>query len=208
VSEKKSEGKKSGSFYRELPILAVVAVVLALLLRTFVVQTFFIPSGSMETTLERPDRVLVNKVVYHFRGIKRGDVVVFNAPVSWRQPGEKDFIKRVIGLPGDRVTCCDSAGRMTVDGQSLIEPYVYPGNAPSEVRFDVTVPKGRLFVCGDHRDVSADSRRHLDENKGTIPQSSLVGRAFVVVWPPRDWRGLPVPHTFDALNDGRVGSSG
>ena len=190
------------SFWRELPVLVVVAVVLALLIRTFLIQTFFIPSGSMENTLIPPDRVLVNKLAYDLHTVHRGDVVVFVSPTSWRSdPSEKDFIKRVIGTPGDEVSCCDAHGRMEVNGKPLREPYVYPGNAPSLITFDVKVPPGRLFVCGDHRDDSADSRRHLDYagGTGTISENSLVGRAFAVMWPPRHWKLLGDPPTFNGV---------
>jgi signal peptidase I len=178
-------------------LLVVVSVVLAAGLRTFVVETFFIPSGSMETTLRQPDRVVVNKVVYHTRNVRRGEVVVFRAPPSWRRPGEKDFIKRVVGLPGDRVACCDGSGRVTVNGVALDESYLDPDAPPSYTSFDVAVPAGRVFVLGDHRAISADSRRHLDDHLGTVSESSIIGRAFLVVWPVADWRRLPVPHTFD-----------
>lgn len=180
----------------ESSILVCAALLVAVLLRSFVVETFFIPSGSMEATLSKPDRVLVNKVVYRTRAIRRGEVVVFVAPASWRQPGEKDFIKRVIGLPGDRVACCDPRGRVTVNAVALDEPYLYRHDQPSAISFAVTVPAGRLFVLGDHRAVSWDSRRHPDDHQGTIAVSSVVGRAFVVVWPVSNWRTLPVPATY------------
>jgi signal peptidase I len=177
-------------------LLVGTTLLLALLLRTFVLETFFIPSGSMETTLRKPDRVLVNKFVYRTRAIRRGEIVVFRAPDSWRRPGEKDFIKRVVGLSGDRVACCDLSGRVTVNGVALDEPYIDPDAPPSYNAFDVTVPTGRVFVMGDHRAISADSRRHLDDHRGTIAESSVVGRAFMVVWPMADWRNLPVPPTY------------
>jgi signal peptidase I len=185
------------SFWRELPVLVIVAVLVAVLVRTFVVQTFWIPSGSMEQTLRVDDRVLVNKLVYDFRDPRRGEIVVFVAPDSWRtNPNEKDFIKRVIGTPGDHVVCCDSQGRVTVNGRSLDEPYVYPGNAHG-TPFDVVVPKGRLFVMGDHREISGDSTKHLEDNSGTIPESSVVGRAFLIFWPVDRIRILSVPPTFE-----------
>jgi signal peptidase I len=191
--------KTHRTFWRELPILLIVAVLVAVLVRTFVIQTFWIPSGSMEPTLLVNDRVLVNKLVYDIRDPARGEIVVFVAPQSWRSdPNEKDFIKRVIGVGGDHVVCCDSAGRLTVNGVSLDEPYVFPGsyiNAP----FDVRVPKGRLFVMGDHREISGDSTKHLEENSGTIPVAGVVGRAFVIFWPLDRAGGLPVPSTFSRV---------
>jgi signal peptidase I len=156
--------------------------------------------------------------------ITRGQIIVFHDPGNWlgREPvqrsanpfsrwvkkslvfvgllpsdGERDLIKRVIGVPGDRVRCCDPQGRVTVNGTSLVEPYVFPNNPPSVQRFDVTVPKGRLWVMGDHRSESADSRFHLgDPGQGTVPIRSVVGPAFVVLWPPSHLGRLTVPATF------------
>jgi signal peptidase I len=195
--------------------------VLALLIKTFVVQAFFIPSSSMENTLDIGDKVLVNKMVYDFRSIHRGDIVVFNGEGSWdpltsrpapplvrlwsaisglfgTAPGVHDYIKRVIGVPGDHVACCDAQGRITVNGVPLNEKsYLYPGNAPSTERFSITVPPGRLWVMGDHRSVSYDSRGHQqDPGNGTIPQDRVVGRAFVIVAPVSRWRVLPIPATY------------
>ena len=212
------------SFWRELPVLIVVALALALLIKTFAVQAFFIPSSSMENTLDIGDRVLVNKIVYHTRSIHRGDIVVFNGLDSWDpsvpqtapsnpvrraidwvgsafgvSAGEKDYIKRVVGVPGDHVKCCDAKGRMTVNGAPLSESsYLYPGNAPSATPFSVTVPPGRLWVMGDHRAVSYDSRQHLgDPGGGSIPENKIVGRAFLIVWPVNRFRILPIPSTYE-----------
>jgi signal peptidase I len=208
--------KHEGSFLRELPVLLVIAFVLALIIKAFLVQAFFIPSGSMEQTLHgcpgcSGDRVLVNKLVYRFRDINRGEVVVFNGLDSFQaevivpppknrfdsirrkissaiglgSPGEKDFIKRVIGLPGDVVACCTN-GNVTVNGVELHEPYVFEDD---HQRFaPTTVPAGKLFVMGDHRSRSSDSRAN-----GPVPIDKVVGRAFVVVWPPSRMKGLPVP---------------
>jgi signal peptidase I len=219
----KAADKKSGSFWRELPVLVGIALVLALVIKAFAVQAFYIPSASMEDTLQIGDRVLVNKIVYHTRDITRGDVVVFNGLDSWDPevtyeeptnpvsralravggafglvPGEKDYIKRVIGIPGDRVKCCDESGRITVNGQPIEETsYLYPGNKPSGQPFSVTVPPGRLWVMGDHREVSYDSRGHAgDPGQGTIPEDRVIGRAFVVVWPVSRIKTLPIPDTF------------
>jgi signal peptidase I len=214
--------KRHRSFFKELPFLIGVALILALLIKAFVVQAFYIPSGSMENTLRVGDRVLVNKLVYDFRDVHRGDVVVFSGADSWtsevtiKKPsnpvakaltwvggtlgitssGEKDFIKRVIGVPGDHVVCCNAEGQITVNGVALDENYLYPGNVPSATSFDVTVPKGRLWVMGDHRAESSDSRSHLQVANGTIPINKVVGRAFVVVWPVSHVESLPVPKTF------------
>jgi signal peptidase I len=203
VIREKTAAKAKRPFWLELPALLLVAVVVALLFRTFVVQTFYIPSGSMENTLLVNDRVLVNKLVYDVRDPRRGEVVVFVSPLSWRSnTSETDFIKRVVGLPGDTVACCDPQGRVTVNGQPLDEKsYLYPNNVPSLRTFSVVVPKGRLFVLGDHREVSGDSREHLGENHGTISEDSVVGRAFIVFWPVNRISFLPVPDTFSRIPD-------
>ena len=212
---------KSRSWWVELPILLAFALILALLIKTFVVQAFFIPSSSMENTLEIGDKVLVNKMIYDFRPIHRGDIVVFNGEGSWdpvtsqstpplerlwnaisglfgTAPGVHDYIKRVIGVPGDHVACCDARGRVTVNGVPLNEKsYLYPGNPPSMNRFSITVPPGRLWVMGDHRSVSFDSRGHQqDPGNGTVPEDRVVGRAFVIVAPVSRWGVLPIPATF------------
>ena len=216
-------GRRKRSFWREFPILVVIALLLAVVIKTYAIQAFFIPSGSMENTLEINDRVLVNKLVYDVRGIHRGDIVVFNGDGSWdpgTAPRDTNFvvkfaqgfasmfgfghpgdilIKRVIGLPGDKVACCDAQGRVTVNSVPLTEQsYLYPGDAPSEIRFNIVVPPGRLWVMGDHRLISDDSRNHLGQpGGGTIPENAVIGRAFVIIWPISRWRILPIPATFE-----------
>lgn len=225
--ESEVRARRSMPLWQELPLLLVVAFCLAVLIRTFLLQAFFIPSGSMEQTLLVGDRVLVNKIVYDVRPPERGEVVVFRGTDNWApenyeepssgllgrigrtmgdlvgvsRPGEKDFIKRVIGLPGDRVSCCDPAGRVYVNGQGIDEPYVL-NNSPLDVppdprvcrsrRFDeVLVPPGQIFVMGDHRIVSQDARC-----QGPVPIENVIGRAFVIVWPSSRWDTLTVPDTF------------
>jgi signal peptidase I len=230
------DGKRRRSFWRELPVLVVVALVLALLIKSFVIQAFYIPSASMENTLEIGDRVLINKIVYHTRPIHRGDIIVFDGTGSWDVPtaptntnivskavselegivgishDSSIYIKRVIGLPGDHVVCCNTAGQITVNGVALSESsYLYAGNAPSTQKFSITVPSGRLWVMGDHRAVSYDSRGHMgDPGGGTIPESGVLGRAFVIIWPPSRWGFLNIPATFEQpqLNASNAASGG
>ncbi|HEV2087541.1 MAG TPA: signal peptidase I [Cryptosporangiaceae bacterium] len=195
-----TEKRKQRSIWIELPVLALVAILVAVGVRTFLVQTFFIPSGSMENTLLVDDRVLVNKVVYSLRDPERGEIVVFVPPPGWNAgSGKEDYIKRVIGVGGDRVVCCDAQNRVTVNGRALVEEYLFPGDAPSSQPFDVTVPTRRLFLLGDHRSASADSRFHLDADLGTVPVDLVVGRAFVIFWPPGRMGGLSIPDTFSQV---------
>jgi len=196
ASADKKRKKRNLPFWQELPILAGIAIVLALVIKTFLVQTFYIPSGSMENTLHLQDRVLVNKMVYDFRAPRRGEVVVFTG-VDWGP--EQDYIKRVIGLPGDTVQCCDTKGRVMVNGTGLDEPYIFENNAVADRSFNaVKVPIGRMWVMGDHRGASGDSRAHrADQWSGTIPIDRVVGRAFVIVWPLERGGSLSVPPSLE-----------
>jgi signal peptidase I len=202
--------KPRSSFWRELPFLLGVAILVAVLVRAFVLQTFFIPSPSMQHTLDLNDRVLVNKLVYDFRDPHRGEIIVFKSPLDWRSdPSEVDFIKRVIGVGGDHVICCDAKGHITVNGKALDESYLYKSesgvtDAPSKDPFDITVPPGRLWVMGDHRSESGDSRERWvqtdgDINRSTIAVGDVVGRAFVLFWPVDRATWLSVPNTFDNI---------
>lgn len=183
----------------------LLAVALVALIRAFLLQSFVIPSGSMEPTLDVGDRVLVSRVDRD--DLRRGDVVVFDgtgvfdpeagparstlagigrgiASALGVPVGSKDYVKRIVGLPGDRVVCCDAQQRITVNGTPLTEPYLAPGDTPSATRFDIQVPAGRLWVMGDHRSDSADSRAHLgDPGGGTVPLQNVVGRVVAVWWP-------------------------
>lgn len=226
--------RRRRSAVKEVPLLITVALVIALVLKTFLVQAFVIPSGSMEQTIRIDDRVLVDKLTPWF-GSKpqRGDVVVFKDPGGWLQEenapkkddpvvvkqvkqaltfigllpsdDEQDLIKRVVAVGGDTVKCCDADGRVTVNGVPLSEPYLHPGNVPSTITFDVKVPEGRLFVMGDHRANSADSRFHLDEAfQGTVSEEEVVGTAFVIAWPFDHWRRLEEPDAFASVPDSRT----
>jgi signal peptidase I len=217
--------KQQRSFWKELPILIGIALVLALLIKTFLVQAFSIPSDSMQNTLQRGDRVLVDKLTPWFGSEpERGEVVVFHDPDNWLageptpdpnalqkalsfiglmpSAEEKDLIKRVIGVGGDTVEC-KGTGPLTVNGKALNEPYVYPGNTPCSQddqggQFKVKVPEGHIWVMGDHRQNSRDSRYNTaDKNQGFVPVDKVVGRAVVIAWPINRWTNLPVPDTFD-----------
>jgi signal peptidase I len=212
VDEEPEKPKKQDTFWRELPILLGVAVLVAVLVRAFVLQTFYIPSESMRHTLEINDRVLVNKLVYDFRDPKRGEIVVFHAPPTWRSdPSGEDFIKRVIGVGGDHVVCCDPSNRLIINGHSLDEPYLFKEKGQmlpaSPDPFDIVVPKGRLWVMGDNRFHSGDSRDQYvhstdhDVVVSTIPVDAVIGRAFVLFWPVSHGVWLSVPDTFDAVPD-------
>ncbi|WP_242090380.1 signal peptidase I [Curtobacterium sp. DN_7.5] len=176
-------------FIRDLAIIVVAALIASFLVKTFLVRSFYIPSESMEDTLLVGDRVLVNELVPGLVPVRRGDVVVFTDPGGWLGTGQgDDLIKRVIGLPGDRVSCCGTDGRLSVNGKEVDEPYVVlePGSdRVSGTDFDVTVPKGHLWVMGDNRYDSADSRAH-----GSVPVDDVVGRAFVTTWPVSRWTVL------------------
>ncbi|WP_203661180.1 signal peptidase I [Actinocatenispora rupis] len=196
-------------------ILVVVAVLVAVVVRTFVAASFYIPSGSMEHTLDINDRVLVYKLGYDFHAPERGDVVVFKAPKQWAaETGDGgDWIKRVIAVGGDKVAYDDAIGRITVNGKALTEPYIYRSasgvqDPPSEAPFQVTVPKGRLWLMGDHRSNSSDSREHYLQSHNislsTVPVSSVVGRAFATYWPLGRMTWLSKPTTYDSIPDARA----
>lgn len=206
--------KRRSSFWRELPILLGVAILVAVVVRAFVLQTFYIPSPSMEHTLDINDRVLVNKLVYDFRDPRRGEIIVFKAPEQWRNgPDGEDFIKRVIGVPGDRVQCCDEQQRLMVNGHSLDEPYLFSQDGitdpAADQEFDITVPADRLWVMGDHRAASGDSLEHWERTRqidlATVPLDAVVGRAFVVFWPVDRAKWLSPPDTFDGVPDRPAG---
>jgi signal peptidase I len=206
---------------RESVIVIPLALLLSLVVKTWLIQGFFIPSGSMEDTLLIGDQVIVSKLTPSLVPLRRGDVIVFEDPDHWlpapvpvrRNPlagalhltlvfvgllpsdEGNHLIKRVIGLPGDHVVCCDFR-KLTVNGVALTEPYLFPGDKPSLEPFDIRVPAGRVWVMGDHRSTSGDSRPHDQGSggvKGSVPESLIVGRAFVIAWPLRDWSWLANP---------------
>jgi signal peptidase I len=216
------EEQKQGSLLKEIVLIVGVALVLSVLVRTFVAQAFYVPSSSMEDTLLIQDRILASKLSTDLGGVNRGEIVVFTDPGGWLPDVEpeggvsgkirdalmfvgllpsdtgEDLVKRVIAVGGDRISCCDAKGRIVLNGVALDETgYIKPGNGTDQVTFDVLVPEGRVFVMGDNRGDSSDSRYHLDVENGTVSVDSVVGRVVAVVWPAARWSGEPVPSIFE-----------
>jgi signal peptidase I len=219
---------RKSSLLRELPILVAIAVIVSIIIKTFLVQFFYIPSGSMENTLLVNDRVAVNKFGNFFSEVSRGDVVVFRDTAGWLPEESNDFgsgvrdrireglvfigilpdpakqylIKRVIGVAGDTIVCCDQDDRLTINGVAIDEPYIFPGDKASESEFEVIVPDGYIWVMGDHRGASADSRFHRDDaNDGFVPLSAVTGRAVAIVWPIKN---ISILSRYDGLVMGDV----
>ena len=199
---------RKGSLLRELPILVILALVVSLLIKSFLVQFFYIPSGSMENTLQIQDRVAVNRVPFIGNDISRGDVIVFRDPAGWLpeassisgnrvtnaireglvlvgvvpNPAKQYLVKRVIGVAGDKVVAKDQV--LTINGKPTNEPYIFAGNSPSDTDFNITVPEGKVWVMGDHRGASGDSRVHQDDvNNGMVPVEKITGRVIATIWP-------------------------
>ena len=201
---------RKGSLLREFPVLEIVALAVSIVIKTFLVQFFFIPTGSMENTLQISDRVAVNKIPFIGKSINRGDVVVFRDPDNWLpepyvgeenkylgivkdvfvavgvlpNPAKQYLVKRVIGVAGDKVECCSKDKKLMINGVEIEEPYIFAGNTASDTNFNVTVPAGKVWVMGDHRGASADSRFHQDDiNNGMVPNSKITGKVVGIVWP-------------------------
>ncbi|WP_240646089.1 signal peptidase I [Georgenia sp. SYP-B2076] len=220
---------RKGGWFRESVTVMVSALVLSILIKTFLAQAFYIPSGSMENTLAVGDRVMVNKLAPGPFDLERGDIVVFVDPGGWLgelppdtrpqwqqtmsqvltfvgllpQNAGHHLIKRIIGVGGDTVACCDDQGRLTVNGTSIDEPYLKAGTSPSDVAFTAEVPEDHVWLMGDNRSNSEDSRAHLgDPGGGMVPVSNIVGRAFVVLWPAERIKLLNNPEaTFAKVTD-------
>ena len=217
MAGRRSKSRGVVVFLRDIAIIFVAAVLISVGIKAFLVRSFFIPSGSMMNTLQIDDRVIVNELVPDVVGLERGDVIVFEDPGGWLKPlpgapknpvtagidwfltlvgasashSGNHLIKRVIGLPGDTVTCCNPLGQMEINGVPLDEPYVFTSNgstAASEITFSEKVPPASLWVMGDHRDNSEDSRYHsTTPSGGFVPIEDVVGRAFVITWPVDRW---------------------
>ncbi len=227
---RKSRGVKL--FVRDIVLIFLAAIIISIGIKAFLIRSFYIPSGSMEDTLQIDDRIIVNELVPNVVPVQHGDVVVFKDPGGWlpenppatepngfvgavdwllsivglSAPDSNDhLIKRVIGLPGDRVSCCNAFGQMSVNGIPLVEPYLKLPAGVTKVSgndFSVTVPKNGLWVMGDNRYDSRDSRFNLDTpSKGFVPMKDVVGRAFVISWPASHWRYLDdYPSVFSGVD--------
>ena len=210
---------------REVVVIVVVALALSALIRALLLQAFYVPSASMEDTLRPGDRIIASKITTNVSGVQRGEIVVFKDPGDWlpeplppasglrttlRQgltfigvlPSDSgdDLVKRVIGVGGDRVACCDAEGRIVVNGVPLDEDYII--GPTDQVRFDVSVPEGGMFVMGDNRGDSRDSRYHLDLNQGSVPVENAVGRVVLVLWPLDRLAIERIPSIFGDLTSG------
>lgn len=224
-SARRGAGHGLWSWLKEILVIVVAALLISLIVKTFFFRAFYIPSGSMEPTLEIDDRIFVNLMVPGPFELNRGDVVVFRDELGWLgpqpeselnpvqqtlmfvglipDPANQHLVKRVIGLPGDTVRCCDAEGRVTVNGEPIDEPYIADGSAPSDIPFEVTVPDGKIWVLGDNRSASADSRYHQERGAGFIDLEDVEGTASVIVW-PLDRIGLIDGHdeVFAPVDDG------
>lgn len=206
MGHKKDKSKKKPSIGRELLTIVGTALILSILVRTFLIQAFYVPSASMEDTLQENDRIIVSKISTKLTGIDRGNVIVFHDPGGWLGEGfpnpydtpvgrvlqaigivpansGNDLVKRVIGVANDKIECCDVQGRITVNGVGIDESYTKDGVTSDQVTFSVLVPEGNVFVMGDNRGNSEDSRFHLDKNNGMIPVEEIIGRVAMRIWP-------------------------
>ena len=206
MGHKKDKNKKKPSIGRELITIVGTALILSILVRTFLIQAFYVPSASMEDTLQENDRIIVSKISTKLTGIDRGNVIVFHDPGGWLGEGfpnpydtpvgrvlqaigivpansGNDLVKRVIGVANDKIECCDAQGRITVNGVGIDESYTKDGVTSDQVTFSVLVPEGNVFVMGDNRGNSEDSRFHLDKSNGMIPVEEIIGRVAMRIWP-------------------------
>jgi signal peptidase I len=213
--------------WQETILLLGLALILALIIKSLFVQAFYIPSPSMEPLFIKNDRILVQKVSYWGGSTpSRGDIVVFKDPGGWLNeadtttpqgpvtklmekvglyPTGGHLVKRVIGIGGDRVVCCDAKGRITVNGKALDEKaYLPKGTAPSQIKFDRTIPKGHLWMMGDNRSFSFDSRGHMgDPGGGNVSEDLVVGKVFTLIWPWKRAEFIHRPATFEDIPESK-----
>ena len=216
---------------KEIVTVVAIALVLSFLLKTFLFRAFYIPTESMESTLDVNDRIFINLLVPGPFDLQHGDVVVFKDTQGWLAPTEKKpagpmdwvgdslefvglmaddneqhLVKRVIGLPGDHVTCCDAGGRLSINGVPLDESYINPAETPKPEQFDIVVPEGKVWVMGDNRNHSADSRSHQEINGGFVNIDDVEGKATVIAWPINRWTVLDnYPDVFKNVPAGTPG---
>ncbi|MEJ6493289.1 MAG: signal peptidase I [Actinomycetes bacterium] len=206
MGHKKARNKKRPSLGRELVTVVGTALILSILVRTFLIQAFYVPSASMKDTLQENDRIIVSKISTRITGIDRSNVIVFHDPGGWLGEGfpnpydnpvgrvlqaigivpsnsGNDLVKRVIGVANDKVECCDLEGRVTVNGIANDASFTKDGVTSDQVTFSVLVPEGNVFVLGDNRGNSEDSRFHLDKNNGMVPVEEIIGRVSMRIWP-------------------------
>lgn len=219
-AQKTKKAKKQLPLWLETIVLLVTALILAIIIKTFFIQAFYIPSESMEPEFVKNDRILVQKVSYWFGEPQRGDIVVFQDPGGWLSgsetanqgpvvklleaiglyPSGGHLVKRVIGVGGDRVICCDAQGRISVNGKALDEPYLKKGSNNSTIPFDVRVPQGHLWMMGDNRNNSWDSRGHMGQpGGGFVPEDKVVGKVFTLIWPLGHAKFIDRPATFKGI---------
>lgn len=208
-----------GRWLGETAIIVISALVLSALVRAFLVQAFYVPSASMEDTLAISDRIVASKITTTMGGVSRGEVVVFKDPGGWLPdppapaggargvirstltfigllPSDtgQDLVKRAIAVEGDRIACCDAQGRIVLNDVPLVEDYII--GPTNQVLFDVVVPRGGIFVMGDNRGNSRDSRYHLEVDNGAVPADDMVGRVVLVLWPLNRIATVPIPEVF------------
>lgn len=210
---------------RELLITVGIALILSSLVRIFLFQVFYVPSASMEDTLLLQDRIVATKITKPFTDIKRGEIVVFKDPGDWLPeyvsnrnfflhflsvvgllPSDAgdDLVKRVIGIAGDNVKCCSENGRILINGVELEDQsFIKPEAETNQVEFDITVPEKRVFVMGDNRPDSRDSRFHLETAYGTVPEKNIVGAVNLRIWPFSRFSTLKIPDSFNVIPDAK-----
>ena len=222
-----SGGRKTFRAVREVVIVVVVALVVSAIVRAFFFQAFYVPSQSMENTLLVNDRILVSKIDLKLSSLQRGEVIVFRDPGGWLPPpnpssasaagvvqrglqfvgllpstSEDHLVKRIIGLPGDHIKCCSTHNEIVINGKAIDETgYIMPGGGTAQIQFNIIVPKGDVFVMGDNRGDSADSRYHLSVNNGGVPITDITGRAIYRIWPSSRWGSLPIPLVLKTVPD-------